>query len=111
MGVHTTGGLCYVSVASVHTAVHRMVVLEAVSLVCKLFGALALAVNAAPVFFPVGDAGQHVEVWSSGWTGASSYETACLIRSGVDEFAIRGTEPEWAEIVNHGDDIGARAPV
>ena len=36
--------------------------MEAVSLVCQLFGALVLAVNAAPYFW-WGDAGQHVEVW------------------------------------------------
>ena len=53
-------------------------VMEAVSLVCQLFGALVLAVNAAPYFW-WGDSGQHVEVWSSSWADASCYETALLL--------------------------------
>ena len=58
--------------------------MEAVSLVCQLFGALVLAVDAA-TYFRWGDAGHHVEIWSSSWTDASYYETACLIQSCVDE--------------------------
>ena len=42
------------------------------SLVCELFGALVLAVNAAP-YFRWGNVRQHVKVWSSGWTDASCY--------------------------------------
>ena len=59
-------------------------------MVCQLFGALVLAVNAAP-YFRWGDAGQHVEIWSSSWTDASCYETACFILSCIDELAMRGT--------------------
>ena len=58
-----------------------------------------------------GDAGQHKEVWSIGWTDASCYETACFVQSGVDELAMRGTDPERAEIVQHGEDTGACVPV
>ena len=36
--------------------------IKATLLVCELFGALVLAVDAAP-YFRWGDAGQHVEVW------------------------------------------------
>ena len=66
--------------------------MEAGSLVCLLFGALVLAVNAAP-YFGWGDAGQNVEIWSCSWTDASCYETACLIQRCVDELAMRGTGP------------------
>ena len=52
--------------------------MEAVSLVCQLFGALVLAVNAASYFW-WGDAGENVKVWSSSWADASCLETACLI--------------------------------
>ena len=31
-------------------------------------------------YFRWGDVRQHVEVWSSSWTDASCYETACLIQ-------------------------------
>ena len=78
--------------------------MEAVSLICKLFGALVLAVDAAP-YFRWGDAGQHVEVWSSSWTDASCYETACLIQSCVDELAIRGTGPGRTLRKNRDDDV------
>ena len=50
------------TVARVLAAFHGLVVMEAVSLVCQLFGALVLVVNAAP-YFRWGDAGQHVEVF------------------------------------------------
>ena len=63
--------------------------MEAVSLFCQLFGALVLAVDAAP-YFRCGDVGHHVENWSTSWTDASCYETACLIHSCVDELAMRG---------------------
>ena len=53
--------------------------MEAVSLICKLFGALVLAVDAAP-YFLWGDARQHVAVWSSSWTNATCYETAFSFR-------------------------------
>ena len=79
--------------------------MEAVSLVRQLFGVLVLAVDAAP-YFPWGDAGpgQHVEeVWSSSWTDASCYETACLIQSCVDEHAMRGTGPDRTAILGHGE--------
>ena len=46
-------------------AIHRLVVMEAVSLICKLFGALVLAVDTEP-YFRWGDVRQNVEVWSSG---------------------------------------------
>ena len=42
-------------------------------LICELLGALVLTVNATP-YFRWGDAGQHVEVWRSGWADASCYE-------------------------------------
>ena len=69
------------------------------SLVRKLFGAVILAMNAAP-YFRWGDAfaRQHIEVWSSGWTDVC-YETACLIQSCVDELAMRGTGADWTEII------------
>ncbi len=38
------------TVARVYAAFHGLVVMEAVSLVCQLFGALDLAVNVAPYF-------------------------------------------------------------
>ena len=71
-----------------YTAIHGVLVTEAVLLLCELFGALVLAVNAVP-YFRWGDAGQHVEVLSSSCTDASCYETACLIQSCVDELAMR----------------------
>ena len=49
-----------------------------------------LSVDAAP-YFRCGDAGQHVEIWSSSWTDASCYETACLSWSCVDELTMHGT--------------------
>ena len=52
-------------------------------MICMLFGELVLAVDAAP-YFLWGDARQHVAVWSSSWTNATCYETACLIQSCVD---------------------------
>ena len=76
--------------------------MEAVSLVCQLFGALVLAVYAAP-YFRWGDATQHVEIWSSSWTDASCYETACLIKSCVYELAMRGTGPDRTAIFRHGE--------
>ena len=58
--------------------------MEAVSLVCQLFGALVLAVNAAPYFW-WGDAGQHAEVWSSSWTDwAHSSGNFCLAKCAKD---------------------------
>ena len=78
-------------------AIYGLVVIEAVSLVRKLFGAVVLAVNAAP-YFRWGDARQHVEVWSSGWTDVC-YETGSLIQSCVDELAMRGTGADWTEII------------
>ena len=42
----------------VQAAFHGLVEMEAVSLVCQLFGALVLVVDAAP-YFRWGDAGQH----------------------------------------------------
>ena len=77
-------------------------VMEAVSLVCQLFGPLVLTVDAAP-YFRWGDAGHHVEIWSSSWTDASCYETACLIQSCVDELAMRGTGPDRTAILRHGE--------
>ena len=53
--------------------------MEVVLLVCELFGALVLAVDAAP-YFRWGDARQHVDVWSSSWTNASCYETDASFR-------------------------------
>ena len=79
-----------------------LVVMEAVSLVCQLFGALVLCVYAAP-YFRWGDSGQHVEIWSSSWTDASCYETACLIQSCVDELVLRGTGPDRKAILRHGE--------
>ena len=64
--------------------------MEAVWLVCQLFGALDLAVNAAPYFW-WGDAGQHVEVWSSSWTDASCYETA-YVSFNVASMSLRCVE-------------------
>ena len=57
--------------------------MEAVSLVCPLFGALVLAMDAAP-YFRWGDAGQHVEIGSGCWTDASCYGTAGLIQRCVE---------------------------
>ena len=62
--------------------------MEAVSLVCQLFGALVLAVYAAP-YFRWGDTRQNVEVRSSSWADASCYETACLIQSSVNDATLR----------------------
>ena len=81
---------------------HGLVVMEAVSLICKLFGALVLAVDAAP-YFPWGDARHKVEVWSSSWADASCYATACLIQSCVYELAMCGTGPHRTAILRHGD--------
>ena len=60
-----------------------------------------LAVDTAP-YFRWGDAGQHVEIWSSSWTDASCYETACLLQSCVDALAMRGTGPDRTAILRHG---------
>ena len=76
--------------------------MEAVSLVCQLFGALVLAMDAAP-YFRWGDAGQHVEIWSSSWTDASCYETTCIVQSCVDELAMRGTGPDRTAILRHAE--------
>ena len=93
--------------------------MEAVSLVCQLSSALVLALNAAP-YFRWGVAEQHVDVWSSRWTDASCYETACLIQSCVGELAMRGTGPDRTTILRHGKSkccrrrphfVGARTPV
>ena len=62
----------------------RLAVMEAVSLVCELFGAFVLAVDAAP-YFQWYDARQHVEVWGSGWKD-SCYETGCLITGVLGPF-------------------------
>ena len=55
-------------------------VMEAVSLICKLFGALVLAVDAAP-YFRWGDARQHC----------------------VYELAMCGTGPDRTAILRHGE--------
>ena len=83
--------------------------MEAVSRVHKLFGTLVLAVDAAP-YFRWGDAGQHEEVGSSGWTDASCYETACLLQtqSGLDELAMRGTDTVWTAILCRGHERSLR---
>ena len=80
----------------------RAVVMEAVSLVCQLFGALVLAVYAAP-YFRWGDTRQNEEVRSSSWADASCYETACLIQSSVNELAMCGTGPDRTAILGHGE--------
>ena len=74
--------------------------MEAVSLVCQLFSAVVLAIDAAP-YFQWGDAGQQVEIWSSSWTDASCYETAFLVQSCVDELAMGGTGQDWTAILRH----------
>ena len=76
--------------------------MEAVSLVCELCGAIVLAVDSAP-YLRWGDARQHVEIWSSIWTDASCYETACLVQSCVDELAMCGTGPDRTAILRHGE--------
>ena len=75
--------------------------MEAVSLTCKLFGALVLAVDAP--YFRWGDARQPVDVWSSSWTDATCYQTACLIQSCVYELAMCGTDPDRTAILRHGE--------
>ena len=70
------------------------------SLVCQLFGALVLAVNAA-LYFRWGDAGEHVEVWSSSY----------VIQSCVDELAMRGTGPDRTTILRHAETYSAFAVV
>ena len=54
-------------------------------------------------YFRWGDAGQHVEIWSSSWTDASCYETTCLIQSCVDELLVGGTGPDRTAILRHGE--------
>ena len=76
--------------------------MEAVSLICKLFGALVLAVDAAP-YFRWGDARQDKEVRSSSCVDASCYEAACLIQSCVNELAVSGTGPARTAILGHGE--------
>ena len=78
--------------------------MEAVSLVCQLFGALVLAVYAAP-YFRRGDTRQNVEVRSSSWADASCYETACLIQSSVNELAVCRTGPDRTAILFHTNHI------
>ena len=78
--------------------------MEAVSLACQLFGALVLAVYAAP-YFRWGDTRQNVEVRSNSWADASCYETACLIQSSVNELAMCGTGPDRTAILGHGETI------
>ena len=77
-------------------------VMEAVSVICKLFGALVLAVDAAP-YFQRGDPRHNAEVRSSSWADASCYETACLIQSSVNELAMCGTGPDRTAILGHGE--------
>ena len=81
--------------------------MEVVLLVCELFGALVLAVDAAP-YFRWGDTRQHVDVWSSSWTNASWYETAGVIQSCVDELAMPGTGPDRSAILRHGETLCCR---
>ena len=76
--------------------------MEAVSLICKLFGARVLAVDAAP-YFRWGDARQDIAVRSSSWADASCYETACLIQSCVNELAVCGTGLGRTAILRHGE--------
>ena len=76
--------------------------MEAVSLVCQLFGALVLAVDAAR-YFQWFDARQNVEVRSSSWADASCYEIACLIQSCVNELAMCVTGPDRKAILGHGE--------
>ena len=71
-------------------------------LICQLFGALGRVVDAAP-YFRWGDARQNVEVWSSSWADESCYETACLIKSCVDELEMRGMGPDRTAILRHGE--------
>ena len=66
-----------------------------------LIRSTVLAVDTAP-YFRWSDAGQHVEIWSSSWTDASCYETACLIQGCVDALAMRGTGPDRTAILRHG---------
>ena len=80
--------------------------MEAVSLIGKLFGALVLAVDAAP-YFRWGYARQKVEVRSS-WADASCYETACLIQSCVNELAMCGTGPDRTAIIRHSETVCCR---
>ena len=88
--------------------------MEAVSLVCHLFGALVLAVDAAPYFW-WGDARYNLEVRSSSWAYASCYETACLIQSCVNKLAMCGTGPDRTAILGHSrrrpHGVGARVPI
>ena len=93
--------------------------MEAVSLVCQLFGALVLAVNAAPYFW-WGDSGQHVEVWSSSWADASCYmrrhvsfnvvstSLRCVERAQTRQ-QYSATEIQCCRRCPRG--VGARAPV
>ena len=92
---------------------------QAVSLICKLFGALVLAVDAAP-YFRWCDARQNVEVRSSSWADTSCYETACIIQRCVYELAMCGIYPDRTAILRHGETeycrrrprgVWARAPV
>ena len=76
--------------------------MEAVSLICKLFGALDLVVDAAP-YFQWDDARQDIELRSSSWADASCYETACLIQSSVNELAVCGAGPDRTAIIGHGE--------
>ena len=84
------------------SAIHGLVVMKAVWLICKVFGELVLAVDAAP-YFRWSDARQNVEVWGSSWADVSCYETACLIQSCVYELAMCGTGPDRTAILRHGE--------
>ena len=95
-------GRCCTSLDCCLLTLHGLVVMEAVSLVCQLFGALVLAVYAAP-YFRWGDTRQNVEVPSSSWADASCHETACLIQSSVNELAMCGTGPDRTAILGHGE--------
>ena len=72
--------------------------MEALLLICKLFGALVLAVDAAP-YFRWDDARQHIEVWRSSWVDATCYQTACLFQSCVYELVMFGTSPDRTSIL------------
>ena len=66
------------------SAIRGLVVKVSISMICHLFGALVLAVDAAP-YFRWGDARQKIRVWSNTWADASCYETAYLIQYSATE--------------------------
>ena len=79
--------------------------MEALSLVCTLFGALVLDVDAAP-YFRWGDARQDIEVRSRSWTDEFCFETACPIQICIDEIAVRGTGPDRTAILRRSGRLG-----